>query len=415
MVQSPAPAPKLWLLLLYDRSLSSHVVSAAASECAGMQFIDIKVFRSTGASQGVAFIKFETETHARDAARVLQTRDILPGASTRLEAIVIEDPSLFSSMHSSAPAQSPSWSSAADQRRPSGDGSDDVDLSAVEAKFAHLMRSSDASHSFVSGRRPHVAMNEAPVYADVLYPSHWPVPPHPTQYPPSYLYPPQQTQAFDYAHVPLPPPHAAPVQYATYQSHEYARAPFGYAPAYYHTTATSSSQAFVGPPPPLAMAAYYPPPMQTPSYVPPSIETAPESPDVVNGTDDASGASPIETESLTPTTGGSSDSSDSTSATPASSAIYISSCRALDLVAVVKALDDCAGVVAVSKDGDGDDAVFVVDFADAALAAKAVEVLDGRVCSGRKLRVATVSPRGARVRAAPSRRKRQRVDLRHRK
>ncbi|KAE9337829.1 hypothetical protein PF008_g12350 [Phytophthora fragariae] len=44
---------RLWVLLLYDRFLATHMLSSVVSSFSGMEFMDIKVVKSTGEAQGL--------------------------------------------------------------------------------------------------------------------------------------------------------------------------------------------------------------------------------------------------------------------------------------------------------------------------------------------------------------------------
>lgn len=392
---------KLWLLLLYDRSLPSQLISMCASRCVGMEFVDIKVFRSTGEAQGVAFVKFESEFRAVEAAHELHKLELPTGSGKFMQAIVIPDPSVFSTIHGG------SQSSARVSGDPSGTdgtggGRDDVDLSAVEAKFAHLMRSSDHGGVFPPGQPRD----------DNVVPSYHARSPHP---------PPMQQQ---YHHSLQPPP--VPV-YGYFPSYQLQQQYGAYMPH------TGQSYAYLAPPQlwtdfqAASMPAYF-----APQHSPSSFAGAPIPPEYYSQAYFASPAVGVETppvthsavaesnrdattdtESLVTTAEASSEGSESGGAT--TSSVYISSCRPLDLFAVARALDGCSGVDAVTKDGDGTDAVYVVEFASPTQAATAVEKLDGKLCNGKKLRVAAASTRGGKARVVSSRRKRQRVDQRNRK
>lgn len=408
---------KLWLLILYDRNLPSQVISECASKCDGMEFVDIKVFRSTGESQGVAFVKFESETHAFDASHELHQTELPTGSGRFLQAIVIQDPSLFSTIHGASHGTLSGEHSGNVGR---GGGSDDVDLSAVEAKFAHLMRSNDQNSNFAAGPGQHrLSIDESSSATAAAL-----------QYPALTYYP---GPAGSYSAVPLHSMqmqvhHQAPQVYGYYsqqhhpQYHHLASSQHGqqyaYVPASWPTE-TSSSASYYQPMHSLngyanaAPIAFSSPPEYYNQPVYPAQVTYPV-PVAVGGEEHSGSTMAADTESP-PTTGGSSDSSDGVR--PTLPAIYISGGRSLDLVTVVKVLEDCCGIVAITKDGEDNNTAFVVEFADSTQAADAVTTLDGKMCNGKKLHVATMSPGigGAKQRAGTSRRKRQRVDPRTRK
>ncbi|GAB9473350.1 Rrm domain containing protein [Globisporangium polare] len=384
-----------------------------------MEFIDIKVFRSTGESQGVAFVKFESEAQAFGASRELHQTELPTGSGRFLQAIVIQDPSLFSTIHGASHAMLPGEHGGNVSR---GGGSDDVDLSAVEAKFAHLMRSNDHSSAFTAAPGQHRLSIDEPSPAGTTA----------LQYPALTYYP---GPAGSYSAAPLYPmqmqvqPHQAPQVYGYYPQHQpqyhqhlvsnqLGQQQYAYVPALWPTE-TSSPASYYQSMHPLsgyasaAPMAFPSPPEYYNQPVYPAQVTYPV-PVAVSGEENSVAMMAVDTESP-PTTGGSSDSSDGARPTPP--AIYISGGRSLDLVTVVKALEDCNGVVAITKDGEDNDAAFVVEFADSTQAADAVKTLDGMMCSGKKLRAATMSPGigGVKQRAGTSRRKRQRVDPRTRK
>ncbi|TYZ58321.1 hypothetical protein PybrP1_000019 [[Pythium] brassicae (nom. inval.)] len=373
---------KLWLLLLYDRSLPSNLISMCASRCVGMEFVDIKVFRSTGEAQGVAFVKFESEYRAVEAAHELHKLELPTGSAKFMQAIVIADPN-------------------------------DVDLSAVEAKFAHLMRGSDQGCGFPAGRshedsvasQPHAlphplwSVSSMAPHPPPMQQQHHPHQP-PVQlygYFPNYqLQPYQQQQYGAYSpHAGQPYAYMAPPQpWGT----DFQSAP---PPAYFPSSLHSPSSFASAPMP----SEFYPQAYPAPPAV--GVETPASSSVVAENNRDAT-----DTESLVTTAGASSEGSESGALT---SSVYISCCRPLDLFAVARALDGCSGVDAITKDGDGTDAIYVVEFADPTQAAAAVEKLDGKLSNGKKLRVVAANTRGGKARAVSSRRKRQRVDQRNRK
>ncbi|KAF1330409.1 Rrm domain containing protein, partial [Globisporangium splendens] len=404
LLEDQTAQEKLWLLILHDRSLPSQIISSRVSSCPGMEFVDIKVFRSTGESQGVAFVKFEKETQATEAAAELHQLELPAGSGKFLQAIVILDPSLFSTIHGGSQGQYLGARSMehgdlrGNEPRVSG-GGEDVDLSVVEARFAHLMRSNDQYNSYPPATRAPMLAEEAATYQ---YPMGAPFPAmappihgpqfsdvHMQQLQLSYgLYPPQQ-------YVQYPSQQLSQFAYVPESSWSSTPSP----PPYYHpahAVNVAHGPAYPGP-------EYYQPSAFPAQLVYP-VTSAPE----------AGPSSQPAVPEATPTSIATSSSITSESAGVRQS-IVISSCRPLELMAVVKALDECSGVVAITKDGDGSEAAFVVKFSDAAQAMEAVSKLDGKMCNGKKLRVGPMHSSGKTTRAAPSRRKRQRVDQRHRK
>lgn len=388
---------KQWLLILYDRSLPSQIISSRASTCAGMEFVDIKVFRSTGESQGVAFVKFEKEIQAAEAALELHQSELPAGSGKFLQAIVILDPSLFSTMHGGSQGQGTRSGEHGDgSGAESGLPGDDVDLSVVEARFAHLMRSNDQYSSYPAVRAPMLA--EEAVYQ-------YPAAPHFTSFAPPVNGPQfpgipiQQHSTLPYGFYPQQQHFPYPSQQA--QPFAYVPASWVESPPYYHPAHAMNA------PPYTNVHAAYPASEYYPALYPAQVAYPVTS---------AETESAAQSESVVadPAPSNSASSSDSSEGANASPSIYISSGRPLELTGVVKVLDDCQGVVGITKDGEESDGVFVVEFADALQAVAAAKKLDGKMCHGKKLRVGTVQASG-KARAAPSRRKRQRVDQRHRK
>uniref|UniRef100_K3X837 RRM domain-containing protein n=1 Tax=Globisporangium ultimum (strain ATCC 200006 / CBS 805.95 / DAOM BR144) TaxID=431595 RepID=K3X837_GLOUD len=400
LLEDQTAQEKLWLLILHDRSLPSQIISSRVSSCPGMEFVDIKVFRSTGESQGVAFVKFEKETQATEAAAELHQLELPAGSGKFLQAIVILDPSLFSTIHGGPQGQHLGARSMeqGDLRgnEPRVSGGEDVDVSVVEARFAHLMRSNDHYNAYPPTARAPMLTEEAAAYQ---YPMGAPfpamVPPmHGSQYPgvhmqqlqPAYgLYPPQQF-----------------VQYPSQQLSQFAYVPEASwsstpsPPPYYHPAHAVN----------VAHAPAYP----GPEYYQPSAFPAQLVCPVTSTPDNGTSAQSVVPEATPMSTVAS-----TSEGADGMQSIIISSCRPLELMAVVKALDECSGVVAITKDGDGSEAAFVVEFSDAAQAMEAVTKLDGKMCNGKKLRVGPMHSSGKTTRAASSRRKRQRVDQRNRK
>ncbi|GLE04875.1 hypothetical protein PINS_up013856 [Pythium insidiosum] len=100
-----------------------------------MEHIDIKVFGSTGESQGIAYVKFASDRDADAAAQRLHNMEFPRGSRKFMQAVRIDDPGLFSTPHSVAAAM------ARPSLPPPKHAREDGDLGAVEARFAHLMTS----------------------------------------------------------------------------------------------------------------------------------------------------------------------------------------------------------------------------------------------------------------------------------
>ncbi|KAJ0408930.1 hypothetical protein P43SY_002809 [Pythium insidiosum] len=137
-----------WVLLLYDRGLTNEAISSCVAACDGMEHVDIKVFGSTGESQGIAYVKFATDRDADAAAQRLHNLEFPRGSRKFLQAVRIDDPRLFSTPHSAAAAMT--------RPPPSRTTREDGDLGAVEARFAHLMTSCNGGAASTNAGDSHV-------------------------------------------------------------------------------------------------------------------------------------------------------------------------------------------------------------------------------------------------------------------
>ncbi|KAK1929459.1 hypothetical protein P3T76_015027 [Phytophthora citrophthora] len=381
---------RLWVLLLYDRFLATHMLSSVVSSFSGMEFMDIKVVKSTGEAQGVAFVKFDSETNAAQAALQLHQMELPLGSGKFLQAIVILAPSLFTTTHgnnSMSTNESMILDRTTDERVITG-SSEDVDLRAVEARFAHLMRTTEYPRDgqyFPQYSSPRGASDQMPpMTADV--------------YPPNGFHTSMATGVEFYPMQLVPYPPQPPFQpYANFGG------PGNYQQLQQHQGFGGNTSGWMD------AAPYYQ--GGVPQYPFSCAPVTDHPPDVVHANDSVKPSEQMEIED-----GASSCSSQ------ASSSIHVSTSEPLKLVALVTALQDCPGVVSFAKDpaAGPDFTSYLVDFTNEAQASDALHKLDGSVCGGQKLRVVrSTRNRGAtgggKNRTGSGRRKRQRVDPRSRK
>jgi len=394
---------RLWVLLLYDRFLATHMLSSVVSSLSGMEFMDIKVVKSTGEAQGVAFVKFDSEASATQAALQLHQMELPLGSGKFLQAIVILAPSLFTTTHGSSSIggdEAMRLDRSADERVVTG-SSEDVDLRAVEARFAHLMRSTDHPHAREEQYSPHYASMFSPrgaLPSEPMYPPSHSAGFHTSMglstgmeyYPMLVPYPPPPQQAFQpYASFGGPP---------TYQQHQGFGAS---APGWMETS------------------AYYPGQYPFPSFQGQDVAfPVADSGEGVASSNDVFATPPEPRSSRSSSE--QMDVEDGNSSQPSSS-IHVSTSEPLELVTLVNALQDCPGVVSFAKDS-ADLTRYLVEFAKDAQAFEAVRNLDGSLCGGQQLRVAKATSTrhrggggGGKPRSGSGRRKRQRVDPRSRK
>ncbi|KAG2768316.1 hypothetical protein PC129_g1952 [Phytophthora cactorum] len=419
---------RLWVLLLYDRFLATHMLSSVVSSFSGMEFMDIKVVKSTGEAQGVAFVKFDSEMNATQAALQLHQMELPLGSGKFLQAIVILAPSLFTTTHggnSISSNESMRLDRTADERVVTG-SSEDVDLRAVEARFAHLMRSTEHPytregqyfHHYSSMPLPRGAAAPSdqlsPMTADVYPPVHSGGFHSSMGTHPGVEYYPMQLVAY-----PPPPPQQPFQPYANFGG-----------PGNYHQLpqhqgfgGNASGWMDTGP--------YYQ--GGVPQY---PFSCAPEQemafPVAENGTNgvrvgDSFAVPPKPRSSRSSSEQMDVEDGNSSCSSQTSSSIHVSTSEPLELVTLVSALQDCPGVVSFAKDDAAGDALtggYMVEFTNEAQAHEALRKLDGSLCGGQKLRVvkATSATRhrgggggGGKARTGSGRRKRQRVDPRSRK
>lgn len=409
-----------WLLLLFDRLLPNHVLSSTVTSCPGMEFIDIKMTKSTGESQGVAFVKFTTERYTVDASRELHQLELPRGSGKHLQALVIADPSQFSTAHNSNP-----WQASSDVAgvRTSGD---DVDIGAVEARFAHMMRSTDHYHlsteSFPFQSDQFVDYNFGGDGSDGFSTA--------TPYPGSFVgaaQVPQYGNIFaasspGIAFFPMPIP-AVPTT-PPYQSMPPA---IHHAPLYNQVFGTGSwmnPAPSYFPPHPASSQYQYPfaPAQRTDNTLHAPFPVQMERNEDRSKESAANGASVHGEEKprLHSLSSAESDGSAGSTAKSADASIHVSSSRPVDIVMIVTVLQDCSGMMAFRKDGHSANgsSSFIVQFATEVQALSAIEKLDGSICQGVKLRAqfqSTAQSRNFKGKSGANtsgRRKRQRVDAR---
>ncbi|RLN97323.1 hypothetical protein BBJ28_00003426 [Nothophytophthora sp. Chile5] len=422
---------RLWILLLYDRFLATHMLSSVVLSYSGMEFMDIKVVKSTGEAQGVAFVKFDSERNATQAALQLHQMELPLGSGKFLQAIVILAPSLFTTTHGNNAIGNDEpmrLDHTAGERVVSG-SSDDVDLRTVEARFAHLMRNNE-----------HQQTREG-----YTFPQYPPLPPvgaraggldHPPLSMTATAYSPPTSAGY---HSPMGS--STPMEYYPMQLVAYPPPPqqqfqpypmYGASGIYQQQPQQQAFGAAV--PTWMEAAGYYPSgaPQYPFSYAAEQQMTYPVAHIDNNGAARAAasdgggyGAAMPSRPRSTRSSSEQMDAEDgnsSSSSTLASPSIYVSTSQPLELVRLVTALHDCPGVVAFTKDTAtaADATAYIVDFGKEAQALDAVRKLDGSLCDGQKLRVATSTSTkqrggGGKSRAGSGRRKRQRVDPRSRK
>lgn len=427
------PHERLWLLLLFDRLVPNHVLSSTVTACPGMEFVDIKLSKTSGESQGVAFVKFATEQHAMDAARELHQTELPVGSGKSLQALVIADPGQFSAAHGNGAVDSTG------NGRLTGGTADDVDIGVVEARFAHLMRNNGNDHHYSSqpppdqlqfsrdqGAEPPMVGNayNGPLPMVPMFPGSYPSAAH-AAYASTAMYgaaPSSSGMAFYPAPIPPPPPQyhqslpPAPVVYDNqpFGFNGWMEPPQAFYPPQYFPLSPAPQR------PEMPLHAALPVRMEQPDQSddartgsgvisrgdvkPHHHPLSPSSSDISMGSGESTSGNGVRT----------------TVSKPLASSISVSSARLMDFVAIVSALRDCSGMVAFRKDtasGSGDGCAYVAQFADETQARAAVAKLDGTMCQGVKLRVGLVSVSGGARSGkwgggASSRRKRQRVDVR---
>lgn len=393
-----------WLLILFDRMLPNHVISSRVSSCRGMEFVDFMVFKNTGEAQGVAFVNFESGHDASNAALELHQLELPADSGKFLQAVVISDPSVFSTAHGGSLWRPMRVGESDERTRPHQP--DDIDLGLVEARFAHMMRSTEQHQFYPFMSAPPAAMPNlqgpnAMQYAQQRAEGY---PPMPSMGPPSScsmatsaayqqstMY--NSANAISYGYYPIPMPYQ-PEQLRPYGS--YFQQPYSghwMEPPPYSQTQTGD--------------AYYGPSyvgegqmMQHAEFVAPVIDTSEKR------VSDPSSVRP-----------GSSSSSTEVSPTHGVSAasILISSSRPLNLTALASVVNDCPGVVAFTKSNDDDRRAYIVEFMERKQALEAIKKLDARMCNGQILRVEAVENTGSKNALDPGTRKRQRIDARSRK
>lgn len=381
--------------------LPNHVISSRVSSCPGMEFVDFMVFKSTGEAQGVAFVNFESGHDASNAALELHQLELPKGSGKLLQAVVISDPSVFSTAHGGS-LWSPMRVVESSERMPPHQP-DDIDLGAVEARFAHLMRSNEQHpfYPFMSAPPasiPNLQGPNAVQYAQqrahgfpsmqsIGQPSSGPMA-IPAAYHQSTMY--NSANAIPYGYYPIPMPYQ-PEQFRPYGSY--------------------AQQQYSGhwmEPPNQAGDVYY-----APNYVGEGQQLMPQT-EFIAPVIDTTEMRVADPSKVRPGSSSSSSDVSPTHGTFASS-ILVSSSRPLNLTALASVVNDCPGVVSFSKSSDDNQGAFVVEFMERKQALEAVKKLDSRMCNGQKLRVVAAENSSNKNALDPGTRKRQRIDARSRK
>ncbi|CAI5741888.1 unnamed protein product [Peronospora destructor] len=404
---------RLWVLLLYDRFLATHMLSSVVSSLSGMEFMDIKVVRSTGEAQGVAFAKFDSDTNATQAALQLHQMELPLGSGKFLQAIVILAPSLFSTTHgnnSIGTHESLQLDYAADDRVVTG-SAEDVDLRAVEARFAHLMRNTELPytregpcfHNYSSLSCPRGATpgdQQSPMAAGVYLP-------HPGEFHMG-LSAGRDHYPMQFVTYPPPPPPQQPFQTsASFWPGNYQQLPqhrdfVGHASGWMETVPCHQDGVQ---PYPISCALGQ-------EMALPVVDNLARAPDsfVVSPKPLFSPSKQMAAENV-----------DSKCNNQASCSIQVTTSKSLELVTLVSALQDCPGVVSFAKDtvAESETTGYTVQFSNEAQALEAQRKLNGIMCGGQMLRTAKntlTRQRGSgKARTGSGRRKRQRVGPRTRK
>ena len=379
--------------------------------------MDIKVVKSTGEAQGVAFVKFDSDANATRAAHQLHELELPLGSGKFLQAIVVLAPNLFGTTHESKSSSTQRLGHTVAERAVPG-SSEDTDLRVVEARFAHLMRSTEhpctrKGQSFhhrsrlASSGEAGMGAQQSPMAGDVYLHSsglH-------SGSSAGVKYRPTQLMAYP----PLPPSHHYVHPYASSgpghlqqlpQHHGFGGNAPGWmetAPCYQdgsqqYSFSCAPGQALTFPVTSTSSDMRRTRDSSTTSYKPRSSRALSEQVDV--------------------------EGINSKCSNYTSRSIHVSTSEPLEIVSLVSALQECPGVVSFAKSGgaESDRTGYTVDFSTEMQASEALRKLDGTLCSGQKLRVAKNTPTrqrgtgaGGKTRSGAGRRKRQRVDLRNRK
>lgn len=364
------------------------------------------VFKSTGEAQGVAFVNFESGHDASNAALELHQLELPADSGKFLQAVVISDPSVFSTAHGGSLWRPMRMGESDERMQPHQP--DDIDLGVVEARFAHMMRSNE-QHQFYpfmtappatipNLQGPHTMQyaqqqraEGCPPMPSMGHPSSGPMATSAGYHQQATMY--NSANAISYGYYPIPMPYQ-PEQLRPYGS--YFQQPYSG-----HWMEPLYSQSQTG-------DAYY-----APSYAGEGQQLMPHT-EFVAPVIDTTEKRVSDPSAVRP---GSSSSSTEVSPTHGASAssILVSSSRPLNLTALASVVNDCPGIVAFTKSSDEDRGAYIVDFMERKQALEAVKKLDARMCNGQKLRVVVADNTGNKNALDPGTRKRQRIDARSRK
>uniref|UniRef100_M4BDY3 RRM domain-containing protein n=1 Tax=Hyaloperonospora arabidopsidis (strain Emoy2) TaxID=559515 RepID=M4BDY3_HYAAE len=407
---------RLWVFLMYDRFLTTHMLSSVVSSLSGMEFMDIEVVKSTGETQGIAFVKFDSDTNATQAAHQLHQLELPLGSGKFLQAIAVQAPSLFSPSHESNSTSTQRLERTAVERAVLR-SFEDTDLRVVEARFAHLMRSTEHSGTGEDQYFHHYSRIPSPGDATM---GNQQSPMAAGVYTHSDGLQLGSSAGLEYH----------PMQLMTYPSppsHQYFHPYTSLGPGHWQQLA--QHQGFGGNAPGWTETApyYQDGTQQYPFACTPDQELTfpvPHDSNNMRRVEDSITAplKPRYPRALSEQVGVEGTNSKCSNYT--SRSIHVSTSEPLELVSLVSALQKCPGLVSFAKSvgAESDRTSYTVDFSNEAQASEALCKLDGTLCRGQKLRVAKhTSTRhrgtggGGKPRSGSGRRKRQRVDPRNRK
>nr|CCA20196.1 AlNc14C88G5591 [Albugo laibachii Nc14] len=329
-----------WLLLLYDRCIPKAIISSRISHYEKLECVEFQGPKERKNAQNVAYVKFEDEGAARQAATDLHRSRIAhkDGNYHELQAVLVTRPNIFNnSLQPASLNYGTEYDSASTPaRRVTGFGKEEADLVAVETQFAHMMRNSGGGQYFPRNTMAYgsPSHNLSDPYFDEQFPSS-----HSHQY---SNYPPDFAPLIDYcAPIAFPMRHA----FQTCGYDPYGETPCGYVDPDYDPYGQSDPGWSEG-----------------------------------SGTQMPDGADTLDDETL--------------DVTASTSSVLIYASGPLQLAPVAALLENFTGVLALQResgtsfvDENGEFfPAFVVEFRDAGQAREASKELDSMTCNGQILR-----------------------------